>query len=375
MEFSHAEMTRRLEAIRAGMDAAGVDCLLVTGVENFSYFVGVPSSLYQTRRPWCALIPLAGEPVAVMKEGAPAATLERNGFFRSIEPYPLPVSEHLPSIVVGVIRRFGARRVAVELGQEMRLGLPLLDYRAITDALPDVEFVDGAALIWSLRMIKSAEEIERMRRACEITATTRQAVFREVRPGMTEAEVAELWAELMHRAGAERPSFIYVNSGGAVDLLPSPTKRLAPGQTLWLDGGAYVGGYTCDFSRVATLGPPSPRQLQLHQDAVEVQQLLIDQVRPGVPVADLARLCFSEIAARGYPERDTAGHGMGMLINEPPLITPSHPGVLEVGLTLGIEQGQATSDGMFVWEDLVQVTADGHDVLTNESSELVVLDV
>jgi Xaa-Pro aminopeptidase len=373
MEFSHLEMTRRLETLRTRMDAAGIDCLFVTGVENFSYFVGVPNSLYQTRRPWCALIPLTGEPVAVMKEGAPAATLERNGFFRTIEPYPLPVADHLPAIVVGVLRRFGARRVAAELGQEMRLGLPLLDYRAITDAVPDVDFVDGAALIWSLRMIKSDEEIARMRRACEITATTRQAVFREVRPGMTEAEVADLWAELMHRAGAERPSFIYVNTGDQVDLLPSPTKRLQAGQTLWLDGGAYVGGYTCDFSRVATLGPPSPRQLQLHRDAVEVQQLLLDHVRPGVAVADLARLGNAEARRRGHGERAN-GHGMGMLVNEPPVISVSDPTVLTEGMAVGIEQGPSGSDGMFRWEDLLHLTADGYDLITTESSELVVVD-
>ncbi len=373
MEFSVTEMNRRLDAVRTRMAAAGIDCLFISGIENFSYFVGVPGSLYQTRRPWCALIPLAGEPVAVMKEGAPAATLERHGFFRAIETYRLPVSAELPRIVAGVIRRFGARRVACELGVEMRLGMPLLDYEAIVAHLPDVEFVDGAQLIWSLRMTKSAEEIARMRRACEITGSTRQQVFRQVRRGMTEADVAALWSELMHAAGAERPSFIYVNTGQSVDLLPSSTKQLAPGETLWLDGGAYVGGYTCDFSRVATLGPPSPRQVQLHRDAVEVQQLLLEHVRPGVPLAELARLGNREARRRGYPERAN-GHGMGMLINEPPLITAEDSTVLTEGLVVGIEQGPSMPEGMFVWEDLVQVTAEGYDLLTTEPSTLVVRD-
>jgi Xaa-Pro aminopeptidase len=87
---------------------------------------------------------------------------------------------------------------------------------------------------------------------------------------MTEGDVADMWADLMHDAGAERPSFIYINSGEAPDLLPNRTKKLKRGETLWLDGGAYVGGYTCDFSRAATLGasisPPSSTSPGCHRN-------------------------------------------------------------------------------------------------------------
>jgi Xaa-Pro aminopeptidase len=135
----------------------------------------------------------------------------------------------------------------------------------------------------------------------------------------------------------------------------------------------YVGGYTCDFSRVATLGPPSASQQQLHRDAVEVQQLLLEQIRPGARVADIARLGNGEMKRRGYAPRAN-GHGMGMLINEPPLISASDPTVLTPGLTVGVEQGPSEAAGMFRWEDLVQVTETGYDLFTTEPSTLVTID-
>ena len=393
MEFSVDEMTRRLDTVRKRMDAARVDCLLVSGPENFSYFTGVPASIHQTRRPSVALIPLAAEPVALMKEGPVAFTQEHRGFFRNVQGYPFPVSRELPRRVADLIAGTKAKRVACEFGLEMRLGMPLADFNAIMQLTSGVEFVDGADIIWSLRMTKSPEEAARMKKACEITGSTRQRVFELVKPGMTEADVAELWANLMHEAGAERPSFIYVNTGKTPDLLPSRTKKLQRGETLWLDGGAYVGGYTCDFSRVATLGRPSERQEQLHRDAVEITGLLLEQIRPGVPVTELSQFASRELTRRGYGVGGTgaigggtgtvagigttgtvAGHSMGMLINEPPMIAPWDKTVLSEGLVLGIELGPVTPDGMFIWEHLVQVTSTGHDLFTTEPSTLVSID-
>jgi Xaa-Pro aminopeptidase len=250
----------------------------------------------------------------------------------------------------------------------------LTDFNAIVSLLPGVELVDAAEVIWSLRKIKSPEEAARMKRACEITGQTRQQVFQEVRSGMTEADVADLWAKRMYEAGAERPSFIYVNTGDTASVLPSQTKKLERGETLWLDGGVYYRGYTCDFSRVATLGPPSPRQRQLHQDAVQVTELVLEQIRPGVLGADLARFAFGEMTRRGHPHSDTAGHGMGMLINEPPLLAPADDTLLTEGLLVGVELGPAESAGFFRWEQLAHVTKDGYDLLSAESSALVVLD-
>jgi len=378
MEFSVVEMERRLEAVRRGLQAARVDCLMVTGIQNFCYFAGVPVALYQERRPWCALIPVDHDPIAFTMAGT-HVTLERQGFIKDVQSYALPVSPNLTKGIERALRGLRVKRLACELGLDQRLGMPFNDFETIRASLPEVQFVDGSSIIWNLRMFKSKEEADRMKRACEITGMTRQQLFKSIRDGMTEQDVADLWASLMIESGAERPAFIFVNTGGPADFLPKSGRKLRQGDTLWVDGGAYVRGYTCDFSRVATLGQASPRQRQLHRDATEVMACVLGAVRPGVRVAELSEICAREMTARGYPGFSdmatvVAGHGMGMITNEPPLIAPWDQTVLSDGLVTGIELGPIAAEGMFIWEDLIQVTSTGYDLLTTETSELIEID-
>jgi Xaa-Pro aminopeptidase len=379
VEFSLAEMERRRATTRRLMEAAGIDTLLLSGIENVSYHAGVPTSLNQTRRPWCLVVPLVGDVVGFMMGHVTGSTLARHGYVDDVEAYALPVSGNLPAKVVARLTALKARRIGCEFGLETRIGMPLDDFDTIRRGLPDAAFVDASSIIWQLRMYKSAEEIARMRSACDITGRTRQELFKEVRAGMTEREVADLWRGKMLAAGAESASFIYVNTGDTADLLPSTDKKLTPGETLWVDGGVYIGGYTCDFSRIATLGEPSDRQRLLHRDAVEVVHMIMDEVRPGMRVADLAAIGAAEMARRGHTgirrRLEVNGHGMGMLINEPPLLAPWDETVLAEGMTVGIELGPVESDGMFIWEDLVHVTATGHDLITTEATDLAVVEV
>jgi len=379
MKFSSQEMKRRLETARVKMQEKGIDCLMVTGIENFSYFTGVPVELYQHRRPWCALIPIEGEPVVITTRGIDR-TVKSWCFFKVRESYVLPVSENLPRKVAEIIKSFGAKRVACELGLQQRLGIPLKDFEAIKTRLPDVNFVDGADIIWSLRKFKSEEEIERIRRACDITGQTRQKVFQQIDRGMTEEDVAHLWRKLMYEAGADRPSFIFINSGEYLGTLPKPGRKLKKGDALYLDGGVYVEGYTCDFSRIATIGKSSARQRRLHKDLLKITEKTLERVRPGVRVSELCSVCQGEMKRLGYPsERPMGcGHGMGMLVNEPPLIAPWDDTVLSEGTLigiepslLGIEPSIPVAEGIIVWEEILHVKEDGYDLLTTEPSDLI----
>jgi Xaa-Pro aminopeptidase len=361
------------------MERENVDCLFLTGVENFSYFNGTATTLYQQRRPWCLLLPLETDPIVLTMAGTDV-TLLAEGYVKDVRSYELPVTPNLSQRIERTLREVKAARIACELGLEQRLEMPLSDFDAVRAAMPDAQFVDAAPIIWSLRMLKSAEEIERMRAACQIVSATRQEMYRRVSEGMTERAVADEWARLMVEAGADRPAFVFVNSGGAPNFFPKRAKRLRRGDTLWLDAGAYVQDYTCDFSRIATLGKASDEQRKLHLDAVEVTQLVLDAVAPGVPVAALAEVCGREMVARGHAPpataaRTVAGHGMGMITNEPPLVASWDETVLSEGLVTGIELGPLGEAGMFIWEEIIQVTATGYELLTTEGSELVEIEL
>jgi Xaa-Pro aminopeptidase len=377
-DFPAAELEARSARARELMSAAGLDALLLTGVDEFCYFVGVPTALYQTRRPWCLILPREAEPIVITLGGI-IDTVRGQGGVADVRPYAFPAS-NLAGVAADALREVGAQAIGVELGLETRLGVPVLDFDAIRGALPDAAFADASALLWQLRKIKSPLEVERMRKACAITAASRQRLFGEVRVGMSETEIAERWAELMREEGAERPSFIYINSGVDADFIPKPHRRLNAGDTLWVDGGVYVQDYTCDFNRIATMGPASELQRRVHGGVAEIMQGMLDLVEIGRPLKELGRYCAAELAARGLSDpRDAVsfvgGHSMGRLINEPPLIADWDHTVITEGLVAGLEFGPALPEGLFVLEDMIWVTADGYELLTDEPWDLVEIDL
>src|SRR4029077_102572 len=127
-----------------------------------------------------------------------------------------------------------------------RLGMTYDDFESCVKELPSAKFIDASMLLWKLRMRKSPSEIALIRRACQITGEARQRCFDRVRVGMNEMEVGRIFRESMIELDADDVAFVIVNS-----FLPFELDRsLKAGKLLYLDGGARLGGYCCDFSRL-----------------------------------------------------------------------------------------------------------------------------
>jgi len=264
-------------------------------------------------------------------------------------------------------------RIGVELGLEQRLNMPLKDYVALAKSLPGVKFVDAADIIWSLRMVKSQEELDLMTQACEIVGKGRQKTFREVEVGMTEREIARLFSRHMLEDGADGVSFIHVSAG----MPPNLTyvfldRRLRKGGILFLDGGAYVHTYTCDYSRIAVAGRPTPKQEHVHKTVRKANKKMAEALRPGVTCADIFKIGARILKEGNLPGTmlegaGRMGHGQGMLLTEPPSISPFDETVLVPGMVVSTEPGVEIAGGNFVLEDIHVITQDGAEQITTES--------
>jgi Xaa-Pro aminopeptidase len=378
--FSRREMGRRYELAQEKMTARGLDALLVTGEENFQYFTGTSASLalhYSLSRPNVLILPRRGEPVVLTQ------TME----YMTLSSYITQFREYFnllhfpPELVVDTLRELGLEhhRVGAELGQEQRLGIPAGAYLALTEAMPDTEFVDASDLIIALRMVKSDEELAYMRRAAEVTGRARQRLFAQhVRPGMTERDVARTLRRLILEEGGDRTSFVHLQ----LDLPGSRNafhydRPLRRGDVLAVDSGAYVGMYTIDYPRMATLGPATDAQKRAHAAVLEVTRRMADALRPGLRCSELHRLALQAIADVGgvfdRPDRIPSGrfgHGQGMLLTEPPSVTPRDHTALTPGMVLSTEPGFRLDGVPMLWEDTHVVTETGHEQLTLETSEL-----
>ena len=125
---------------------------------------------------------------------------------------------------------------------------------------------------------------------------------------------------------------------------------------------------------MATLGTATDEQRKAHEAVLEVNAKMAEALRPGITCSELYRIGTEAVEAgagdlkRFGPPR--MGHGQGMLVTEPPSISPDDHTALEAGVVLSTEPGVSVGGVQLLWEDVHVITEDGHEQLTLESSEL-----
>jgi len=246
-----------------------------------------------------------------------------------------------------------------------------------------------------LIILKSAEEVERMRRAGRLAAEALREVARAVRPGVTGAALDRL-AETFVRDHGGTPSFkgyrgfpasvcISVNDA-VVHGIPNG-RPLREGEIVSIDLGAEVDGFHGDIAVTLPVGAVSAELSRLLAVAREALFKGIGAVRAGRRLGDIGVAIQRHAERAGFSVvRDFAGHGIGRHLHEEPQVPnfgePGTGPVLKAGMTLAIEPmvNQGTSevimepDGWTVrtrdgqpsahFEHTVAVTAEGADVLT-----------
>jgi Xaa-Pro aminopeptidase len=144
---------------------------------------------------------------------------------------------------------------------------------------------------------------------------------------------------------------------------------------LWLDAGAVFNTYWADFSRAGVVGGPSPEQLAMQQVVCDLTRRGVEMVRPGMPVAEIARVCYAGMEKLGLPTNVAGriGHGVGLHITEPPHVATYDPTILQSGMVITVEPGIIADYGAFHVEQNVLVTADGYELLSIAPWELATL--
>ena len=233
--------------------------------------------------------------------------------------------------------------------------------------------------IEELRMIKSAGELERIRRSVETNSRAFEQVMASVRLGMTEEDLAAELEYRMRRLGAQRPAFETIVAAGERGALPHAqptTAQLEIGGLVVVDMGAVQDGYCSDMTRMLFLGSPSPKVKRTYRAVLEAQVAAIEAVRSGVSTAYVDRQARKVLKGYGLDGAfvHSTGHGLGLEIHEPPRIGKRDKARLNAGMTITIEPGVYLEGfGGIRIEDTVVVTNGGCEILTPTSKDLRVV--
>ncbi|HUI79703.1 MAG TPA: Xaa-Pro peptidase family protein [Bryobacteraceae bacterium] len=233
--------------------------------------------------------------------------------------------------------------------------------------------------IEEFRSIKSAAEIELIRRSVETNSVAYEQAVSRVRVGMKEQDLAAELEYRMRKLGAEKPAFETIVAGGTRSALPhaQPTEaKLEAGGLVVVDMGALRDGYCSDMTRMLFLGSPTAKVKRLYRAVREAQQAAIDTVRAGVSTAHVDRQARRVLKGYGLEQAfiHSTGHGLGLEIHEPPRIGKRDKQRLQSGMAITIEPGVYLEGfGGIRIEDTVMVTPTGYEVLTPTSKQLRVI--
>ncbi|HWR53435.1 MAG TPA: Xaa-Pro peptidase family protein [Bryobacteraceae bacterium] len=270
-----------------------------------------------------------------------------------------------------------ARRRLRRLGFEPA-GLTWQAWNRINEGLPlNTSLYPAPPLAESMRRIKSASEVEAIRRSVITNSKAFERASRKIAPGITEAALAAAIEHQMRLLGAEKPAFDTIVASGPHTALPHAVPRdvaVRPKQLVLVDMGCFQAAYASDMTRMAFTGTPPPRVRRLYKAVLEAQLAACDAVRAGVQAGTVDRAARRVLRGYGYERLfiHSTGHGLGLEIHEPPRIGRRDPSVLQAGMVITIEPGAYIEGyGGIRIEDTILVTETGCEILTPTSKDLL----
>ena len=372
--FPEKEYLDRYERAYALMERDGLDALVISEKNNYWYFSGLISyQLDHIQRPQICFLPKGGKPMLLVygNDKAKAKALPWVGEVRAYVDVPFP-----EEMIAGCLKAMGLgeTKLGFELGDDQRLGIPANYLLRLTEALPKAQIKDGTAALTEMRLIKSPQEIEFMRKACDISMKAYDRCLPQLRPGMTRREVADKLYISMIEEGAHprHPGFLMLNASTRYD-----DRRYDKGDRMIADFGACYEGYYGDITRMAIFGPASEEQKKDHRMACDVIQLCFDVMQPDTPIAELSRVANRELVKRGYQAVDSPkriGHGIGMARAEPPSLNEVEKELHRPGMILALEPKVRSEKSAVHLEEDVLITERGPEFLTTGREELRIIE-
>jgi Xaa-Pro aminopeptidase len=242
----------------------------------------------------------------------------------------------------------------------------------------DIELVPRQGLVEQLRAVKDDGELERFRRACEITDRMFERLVSEVPfVGLRERDVAWDITRLYHEEGADEPAFEAIVGSGPTGARPharAGDRVIGSGELVVIDTGAHVDGYCSDYTRTLATGELDTEMREAYEVVLAAQQEGLDAIRAGVSGVDV------DAAARDVVE-DTQfagtfghglGHGLGLDVHEAPRLSSESTDTLTAGNVVTVEPGVYLKGrfGIRIEDDVI-VTEDGIENPVRFTKELV----
>lgn len=373
------------------MQESNLDCALLFWSRNMYYFSG-------TSQYGCLLVPLNNEPVLLIRVNIDIA--KRESCIRDTR-------ELVNTKTIGnALSELGLNRARIGIEEKL---IPAVLHKKVSMVLPEASFCDITNTLYELRMIKQQEEIEQIKKAAQFTNICHEKAREVLTDGMLENELAAEIEYAMRKAGdegfifhsrwsasmfhgmlASGPNIATISGYGAFTITGTglstaypygaSNRRIHKGDPVVIDYVGCAGGYHCDEARTYVIGKAEHRLRDIFDLLKMTEERALEMIGLGVSVSKMYEASKRIIERSTYKDNFMGfgkyvgryvGHGLGLEIDEPPIIEPDNKTPVRAGMVLALEPKIMIPEyGGAMIEDTILVTEEGFEIITRTERRL-----
>lgn len=393
-----SEYQSRLLRLQHKMKDNGMAGFIIAQNVDIYYLTGSMQTGY-------VFVPVNGDPIYYVKrsvaraEEESAVQVEPLGSFRTF-------AERVEKAFSSVFEAQAQPVIAAEFDI-----LPVQIYQRLVSIFPRVRWVDGSAVMREVRMIKSQYEISRMKEAAQVTDHALTKALEKLTVGMTELELItnieyhmrlnghiglmrmrgfnqELITGMVGAGtGAATPTYFDGPAGGQGLCAASPQgsgrKPIVRNEPILVDIGCTIEGYVIDQTRTVVIGKLADDLMQAYELSETILKETEHRLRPGAVCEDLYLLAVEQAKQAGLQAHFMGygadqvkflGHGIGLEIDEMPVLAKGFAHKLEPGMVIAVEpKFTFPGRGVVGIEDSYLITNEGFEKLSLSRGGLITL--
>lgn len=351
----------RLEKVISLLDEFSLDAFLITHVPNVRYLTGFSGS-----------------------SAAAIISKDKKYFFtdfrykeqscQQVKGFEIIINYNSNSEFKKIVDTCGFRKIGFE---PSRMTIAALDsYKKANESVNFISVLDRLEII---NMEKTGEELEKMKKAAEISDKAFEQILGIIKPGITESEVSTELTYIQKKSGAAKDSFDAIVASGYRGAMPhgvASDKVIEKGEMVTLDFGCVYDGFCSDLTRTIAVGEPSEEMKKIYGIVYDAQKLALETAKAGMSSKALDLTARDFITSKGYGDKfgHGLGHGLGIEVHEKPGVNQRQDFTLVENSVITIEPGIYVEDkgGVRIEDDIV-LKQDGCEVINKSPKELIII--
>ena len=351
-------MDKRLLKIKEILLKNDCDGYIVTNDSDIRYFSGLKSSNI--------LLLITNNKSYVLSDARYKYMIERQKIFE-----PHCVTKSIIESVADLAGELNLKRIMIDPEY-----INHKNYKILSEKL---NLIDFSNITRELRIIKTKEEIENIKKAQEISEKAFLYVLKNIKAGDTTSKIASLLDYKMSEFGSEEPAFssIVVNEEESADCHGVPSdKKICNGDIILFDFGATYNGYRSDMTRTIAFGTISEEKKKIYDIVYNAHILSEKALKPGVKCMEIDKIARDYIDSFSYKDLflHSLGHGVGIDIHESPTLSFKSEEVLKEGMVVTVEPGIYFKDKFGIRiEDTYIVMKNGAESIAKIDKKLIII--